>query len=77
MHVDVWVVRMDEGRQATATEVMLAGTATVTVDEPDLLASCVEVAVMVAVPAPEGVRTPPLVIVPAVEGETDQETAEL
>ena len=45
------MVRIDEGEQATETEVIVTGTAvTVTVADPDFVASCVEVAVMVAVP---------------------------
>lgn len=75
--MDVWTVVIDEGEQATETEVMVTGTETVMVDEPDLVESCVEVAVMVAVPAPDGVKTPALETVPAVEGETDHVTAEL
>jgi hypothetical protein len=41
---------------------------------PDFEVSCVEVAVMVAVPVPEGVNTPEDVIVPSV---APQVTAEL
>jgi hypothetical protein len=47
---------------------------TVTNAGPDLVESCVEVAVMVAVPAADGVNTPADVIVPFV---ADQVTAEL
>jgi hypothetical protein len=51
VQVEVWVVRMDEGEQTTATEVIVTGTAvTVTVADPDFVAFCVEVAVMVAEP---------------------------
>jgi hypothetical protein len=42
--------------------------------EPDLVVSCVDVAVTVAVPAAEGVNTPAEVIVPPV---ADQVTPEL
>jgi hypothetical protein len=42
------------------------GAVTVIVAEPDLVESCVEVAVQVAVPTPLGVSTPPEVIVPPV-----------
>ena len=45
---------------------IVGGTVTVTVAVPDLLVSQVEVAVMVAVPAPEGVNTPDEMIVPPV-----------
>jgi hypothetical protein len=48
--------------------------ATVTDVDPDLVASCVEVAVMVAVPVPEGVKTPDALIVPPVAAQV---TAEL
>jgi hypothetical protein len=47
---------------------------TAIVAAPDLLESCVEVAVTVAVPAPEGVKTPPWVTVPP---DADHVTAEL
>ena len=65
---------MVPGEQATETEVIVGGAVTVTVDEPDLEASCVEVAVMVAVPAVAGVKTPELFTVPMVDGLTDQFT---
>ena len=55
----------------------MIGTVTVTVVEPDLVESSVEVAVTVAVPAPAGVKTPVLLTVPALVGLTDQVTAEL
>jgi hypothetical protein len=41
-----------------------AAVETTTLPEPDLLVFCVEVAVMVAVPVPLGVNTPPEVTVP-------------
>ena len=72
--VDVWFVWMDAGEQATETEVIAEGMVTVTVAEPDLVESAVDVAVMVAVPAADGVNTPAEVIVPSV---ADQVTAEL
>jgi hypothetical protein len=74
---DVCVVRIDAGLQATETEVIVGGTVTVTVAEPDLVVSCVEVAVMVAVPAPDGVKTPVLLTEPMFVGLTDHVTAEL
>jgi len=43
------------GVQTTEIEVIAAGTATAIVAEPDLEESSVQVAVMVAVPAPAGV----------------------
>ena len=64
VHVDVWVVRIEAGEQTTDTAVIVTGMVTVTVDDPDLVESCVEVAVIVAVPAPAGVKTPADVIVP-------------
>jgi hypothetical protein len=51
--------------------------ATVTVAFPDFVVSCVEVAVMVAVPEADGVKTPPLLTVPTLEGLTDHVTDEL
>lgn len=71
------MVRMDAGEQDTETEVIVAGTVTVMVAEPDLVESCVEVAVMVAVPAPLGVKTPALLTVPMLVGLTDHVTEEL
>jgi hypothetical protein len=53
------------------------GVATATETEPNLVESCAEVAVMVAVPAPPGVKTPELLIVPILVGLTDHVTAEL
>jgi hypothetical protein len=68
---------MDTGEQATVTDVIVDGAVTVTVDEPDLVESCVEVAVMVAVPTDVGVKTPVLLTLPMLVGLTDHETAEL
>jgi hypothetical protein len=68
---------MDVGAQLTETPVIAVGTATVTVAEPDLVESCVEVAVMVAVPAPAGVKMPALLTSPMLAGVTDQVTVEL
>jgi hypothetical protein len=65
---------MDAGEQATETEVIVTGTVTDTVADPDLVESSVDVAVMVAVPAAEGVNTPAEVVVPSV---ADQVTPEL
>jgi hypothetical protein len=77
VQVDTCVVRMEVGEQATVTEVIVGGTVTATVAVPDLVVSCVEVAVMVAVPAPAGVKTPPLLTVPMLVGLTDHVTEEL
>jgi len=41
---------IDTGEQATETAVIVGGTVTVTVAEPDLVESCVEAAVMVSDP---------------------------
>lgn len=57
-HADVCVVKMEDGEQATDTEVIAGGKTTVTVAEPDLEESSVDVAVIVADPAPDGVNTP-------------------
>ncbi len=68
---------MVDGEQATDTDVMVMGTDTVTVADPDLVESSEEVAVMLAVPAPAGVKTPALLMAPMLEGLTDQVTPEL
>ena len=44
---------------------------------PDLVESCVDVAVILAVPAPVGVKTPALLTAPMLAGLTDHVTAEL
>jgi hypothetical protein len=54
--------------------VIVGGRVTVTLAEPDLVESSVDVAVTVAFPAAEGVNTPTEVIVPSV---ADQVTPEL
>ena len=77
MQLDVCVVRMDAGEQTTETEVIVDGAVTVTVALPDLVESCVDVAVMVAVPVPAGVRTPALLTVPMLVGLTDHVTDKL
>ena len=77
VQVDVCVVRMDAGEQTTETEVIVDGAVTVTVASPDLVESCVDVAVMVAVPTPAGVRTPAPLTVPMLVGLTDHVTDEL
>ena len=77
VQLDVCVVRIAGGVQITDTEVMVDCAATETVALPDLVESCVEVAVMVAVPAPDGVKTPALLTVPMLVGLTDHVTDEL
>jgi len=50
----------------------------ITIDaDPDFVVSCVDVAVMVAVPVPAGLRTPALLTVPILVGLTDHVTDEL
>ena len=66
---------MEVGEQTTVTAVIVDCTFTITVVEPDLVESCVEVAVIVAVPASAGVKTPELLTLPMVDGLTDQLTA--
>lgn len=58
-----------------ATDVIVDGATTVTVAEPVFVASWVDVAVIVAVPAPVGVKTPALLTVPIVDGLTAHMTA--
>jgi hypothetical protein len=65
---------MDAGEQSTETEVIAGDEVTVTDADPDLVASWVDVAVIVAVPAPEGVKTPDELMVPPVAAQV---TAEL
>jgi hypothetical protein len=60
---------MDVGEQVAATDVMIP---TPTLTEPDLVVSCVDVAVIVDVPVEDGVNTPAEVIVPPV---ADNDTA--
>jgi hypothetical protein len=66
---------IEDGEHETVTEVMVdpaAETATLLV--PDLVVSCVEVAMTVAVPVPLGVNIPAGLIVPP---DADHVTAEL
>ena len=69
MQVDVCVVLIDDGVHTRET-LVIAGDADVTVTfaVPEMFVDpcCVEVAVQVPVPAPEGVNTPAEVIVPPV-----------
>jgi len=74
VQVDVCVVRMEVGEQTTETAAIVEGTVTVTVVEPDLVESCVEVAVIVAVPASAGVKMPAPPTAPMLVGLTDHVT---
>jgi hypothetical protein len=75
LHVLVWFVRIDAGLHITETEVIAIGAVTVTVVLPDLVVSCAEIAVRVAVPEDTGVKTPAPLTLPMLEGLTDQFTA--
>jgi hypothetical protein len=68
---------MDAGEQPTEIEVIVEGVVTVTAALLDLVESCVDVAVIVAVPVPAGVKTPALLTVPMLAGLTDHVTDEL
>jgi hypothetical protein len=50
---------------------------TVIAADPDFVVSCVEVAVIVAVPVEDGVNTPALLTLPIAVGVTDHATVEL
>jgi hypothetical protein len=54
--------------------VIAGGTAAVTVAEPNLVGSFVDVAVIVALPPADGVKTPALLTDPIVVGLTDHVT---
>lgn len=75
VQVEVCAVAMEVGEQVTDTVVIVEGLATVTVAEPDLVESCAEVAVIVAVPVAEEVKMPALLMLPMLVGLTDQVTA--
>jgi hypothetical protein len=67
---------MELGEHTTVTAVMVGGTAvTMTVAEPDLVVSCTDVALIVAVPVAVGVKTPEALTEPIVDGLTDHVTA--
>lgn len=70
----VWLVKIEGGLQVTETDVIVIGTADITVALPDFVGSWVDVAVTVAVPAAFGVNTPVALTLPRVEGVTDQVT---
>lgn len=68
-HCDVCPVLMEDGVAETDTDVMVNGTLVTLMDaEPEILVNpaCVDVALHVPVPVPEGVNTPLCVIVPPV-----------
>ena len=71
------MVRMEEGLQATDTEVTVEAGVTVTVAVPKTVESCLELARMVTVPGAVGVKSPVEEMVPIPAGETHQVTAEL
>jgi len=68
---------IDAGVHTTETEVTVAGIATISVAEPDLVESWVEVAVIVGVPAPEGENTPEAETVPPVADQVTPEQLKL
>ena len=68
------MVRMEVGEQLAVTDVIAGGAVTMMIALPDFVASCVEVAATVAVPAPVGVNRPALLIVPTLAGLTDHVT---
>jgi hypothetical protein len=75
VQVDVWLVRIEDEKQRTETEVIVGGVVvTVTVAEPDLEVSWVDVAVIVTVPGVDAVNTPAAVTVPILVGLTDHVT---
>jgi hypothetical protein len=63
-----------DGDKLTTVGTGLLVAATTTVVGPDFVASCCEVAVIVAVPVVAGVKMPALVILPMFVGLTDQLT---
>ena len=73
--MEVSEIRIETGEQATPTDVIAGATLTVTSKLPDFEASCVEVALIVAVPAAIGAKTPAPLTPPIVDGLTDQLTA--
>ena len=69
VQADVWFVKIEAGLHNTLIDEIVgtaAGEFTATLAAPALLASCVEVAVMFAIPVPDGVNIPAGVIVPFV-----------
>jgi hypothetical protein len=66
VQIEFLETRIGLGRQVTDTDVIVGGNATVTVVDPNLVASWTEVAVIAAFPAAEGVKSPAEVIAPLV-----------
>ena len=62
------------GLIASDTRVTVTGTIATTVAEPDFFESCIDVAVIAAVPADAGVKMPAPLTVPLFAGLTDQVT---
>jgi hypothetical protein len=77
VHVDACEVVIEPGLQLTATPVIIEAAFTATLAFPAFVLSSTEVATIEAVPDPLGVNTPELLTVPAIDGLTDQVTAEL
>ena len=67
----------DGGESAVTVGTGLLGAAIAIEALPDFVVSCVEVAEMVAVPAPSGVKTPALLTAPMLVGLTDHVTEAL
>jgi hypothetical protein len=66
VHWPVWPSGTVAGLQETETEVMADGAVTFTVAVPDLVASCIDVAVTITLPAVLGaVKSPEELTVPA------------
>jgi hypothetical protein len=72
-----WLIKIEVGAQLTVTPVIVdaVNPVTVTVAVPLMEGSATEVAVMEALPLAPPVKTPALVIAPALAGLTDQVTA--
>jgi len=66
VHIAVWPGRIDTGLQVTVTDEIAEAGLIATFTLAALLGSCVEAAVMTAVPALDGVNSPAGVIVPFV-----------
>jgi hypothetical protein len=70
-------IAKDDGERVVMVGTGLLGAATATDAVPDLVESCEDVAVMVAVPALAGAKTPAVLTAPMLVGLTDQVTEEL
>lgn len=69
VHAEVWLGKIETGLHVTVTDETAEDVLTATLAVATLLVSCVEVAVMVAVPPPDGVNNPAGVIVPLVAAQ--------